>query len=159
MGTDIHWVLEFRPDNTEKWIGVYSTNMTPIPPRYEPIGTEYTPNHDPLLAQRNYEFFGALAGVRANGPEPNGLPKDMSDLAFMEVNGWEADGHSYGHMPVEEFCRIADKIHTDNRFSHKTFVERLKGETKKDYALALMGLYPRLRAYGGDFRVVFWFDN
>lgn len=159
MGADIHWVLEFRPDDTKKWIGLYSTNLTPIPPQHKPNKTEYTPNHYPLLAHRNYEFFGALAGVRGYGPSPNGLPSDLSDLASMEVTSWGTDGHSYGHMPVEEFCRIADRIYTNNHFSQQTVIERLKGNTEKDYTLSLMGLYPRLRAYRGDFRVVFWFDN
>jgi hypothetical protein len=55
---------------------------------------------------RNYDLFNKLSGVRGEGgPEPNGLPEDISDLGAMIVAQWEGDGHSHTHYTLRE-CGI-----------------------------------------------------
>ena len=63
------------------------------------------------LGRRDYEFFARLAGVRGDGPEPNGVPSDASALTQRCVMRWEGDGHSHGHMTLREF--VKRKIITD----------------------------------------------
>ena len=57
------------------------------------------------LGRRDYEFFARLAGVRGDGPEPNGVPPDASALTQRCVSRWEGDGHSHVHMTLREFVK------------------------------------------------------
>lgn len=81
MGTDISGVVEKRGDDND-WHLVYVLRTTD------------------RAGFRNYRQFGALAGVRSPGPDPRGLPDDMSDATRYL---WDRDGgHSPSWMTVRE---------------------------------------------------------
>lgn len=162
MGADIHFVMEFKPKDTETWIGIYSDLYTPQLPNTISKDTMFSnPNHVySLVGRRNYEFFAALAGVRGEGPEPLGIPEDASDLTRYNIRQWEPDGHSHSYLSAHEFCRLADEHYLQSALYTKTITYRLQGGTEKAYfPLLLLDLYPELELSEGEYRVVFWFDN
>ena len=127
MGCDIHVVIEEKVGG--RWIGVVATDRL---------------NKRPVYAQRDYEFFGAIANVRCMGDNfPAGLPYDISDLAWYLFSRYPTDHHSASHMPAKEFCLIHHKVRPDaSRQEHCVY--------------DLLGLHAD---DGGEYRVVFWFDN
>lgn len=132
MGCDIHGWVEKKVG--EKWIGI------------APFKNE--------ARDRNYERFGKLANVRTDGPEPKGLPLDISDSAGYEAEGWGVDGHSHSWLPLEEAAKIwletqwvPDDENAKRR--HRDWVSK----------------YPYSEFFNvesedvSSYRVVFWFDN
>lgn len=153
MGTDIHVVVERRWRG--KWIGV-STD------RGIPSGgvDDYVTSIFPMIGRRNYAFFGRLAGVRCEGPDPNGLPHDVSDLALM-IGADQDWGHSHGWLPLKDFAFCWCAADTD--LLQRITAERLNGEDKtlrKLFYVTSVGACDDAESYTvDDFRVVFWFDN
>jgi hypothetical protein len=148
MGCDIHFIIEkrFETSDGNRWIGVFDKYETPRmrtdkEPVEKPEGFRAW-GRDSVFGNRWYAFFAALAGVRGDGPEPNGLPEDISELAQAIVDEYGEDGHSHSHLPYREFC---------HRYSVLT------GEVFKDADIEyLSGLNDsEIDAY----RVVFFFDN
>lgn len=136
MGCDIHVVLERRWNN--RWVGVNKFEYSK-PDRYR----AYT-------RERNYQRFTALANVRGHGGlDPRGLPKDISDLTAMEVDGWSGDGHSHSWVTLDD----ALKIWLDTEFTERFDKEMLKRITD----------FPKYYYFGVEddeaYRIVFWFDN
>ena len=174
MGADIHFTIEHRdPHDGLGWVGVFWSDASHSPPGYN---MNYAYGHDdgdyitpeeqrrrmdhgvhPFghLSRRDYEFFARLAGVRGEGPRPNGLPSDASAMTQRCIARWEGDGHSHGHMTLREFVRrkiIGGSLLTD---AAKTKLQG--GDPIEDFLS---------RHYdGGDVtlddntRVVYWFDN
>ena len=173
MGADIHFVIEHKdPDDEFGWVGVYWSDAPHAHPSFNTGGVihhvtnpetgEKIPDHEygvhPFgrLGRRDYAFFGRLAGVRYDGPDPNGVPDDASVMAKRCVKRWGGDGHSHGHMSLHEF--VKRKILSDD-----TIAEAAKSKLKGDDPIALF-----LGDCIDDFRditlddntrVVFWFDN
>lgn len=134
MGCDIHIVLERRRKPNERWIGVWSSDNGP--------------NRRAQVASRDYDFFGAIAGVRGR-PEgfsnyPRNLPEDVSQLAWSQYMRCPTDYHSVSHMSASEFCTIHHKVNPD-----KSRAENVTYD--------LLGLWGDEDE--GEHRVVFWFDN
>lgn len=172
MGADIHFTIEHRdPHDGLGWVGVFWSDAPHSPSRYN-TGFLYdqTRNASPekdyreldrgvhslgRLSRRDYGFFSRLAGVRGDGPEPNGVPPDASALTQRCVSRWEGDGHSHVHMSLREF--VKRKIITD-----VTIADAAKSK--------LQGGDP-IAEYLGDCidddditlddntRVIAWFDN
>ena len=129
MGADIHFTIERRdPSDGLGWVGVFYSGASHSPDRYNKSyllsdkGTtlsaeeqirrlEYGVHPLGRLGRRDYDFFARLAGVRGDGPEPNGVPPDASALTQRCVMRWEGDGHSHAHMTLREF--VKRKIITD----------------------------------------------
>ncbi len=164
MGCDIHLFVERK--HGEKWVGVYSSdvNFRPQIQVYPKDGDTYllpgeAGNYYCRLTNRNYEFFGALAGVRTEGPPAKGPPKDQSELTEAILEGWNFDGHSISWDTLEDFLtkyirhnehQIVDAV-KDKLTSEKAWLARFH---------ALTGLYlhdgeDELKEY----RVVYFFDN
>ena len=173
MGADIHFTIEHRdPHDGLGWVGVFYSDASYSPDMYNKSylhdtkiaassGEYYRRLDDgvhPLgrLGRRDYGFFARLAGVRGDGPEPNGVPPDASALTQRCVSRWESDNHSHGHMTLREF--VKRKIISDD-----SLVEAAKSK--------LQGGDP-IAEYLGDYldddgsitlddntRVVYWFDN
>jgi len=155
MGCDIHFVLERREKGKDNWLGVFSTSA-PSPARAISHNTDCH-DYGVLLEQRNYRFFAALAGVRGRGPEPNGLPEDMSELAHELVDGWDTDGHSHGHCSAFEFISTWDLAANEGRLTAEATKKRLAGSHYASNTLyAVLGIYSDEFE---DFRVVYLFDN
>lgn len=166
MGCDIHFIVEKKIN--DRWIGVYSTQHTPHMARspqdmYAPCRTVWCDNQD-------YAFFAAIAGVRGEGPEPNGLPEDISELAQADADEWAGDVHSHGHMPLIDFVRAKMRVNeaevTAAEVTHqltKAGADRkswsYRGMGKNEYSLADMSEYHDPELQDNYMRVVFFFDN
>jgi len=108
MGADIHLWLERKLPNG-KWVmhdrcdGISREAYGIEPPTAESYMGDRAYH---LAGGRNYRFFAALAGVRGDGPEPRGLPPDVSDYVLHESDEYGADGHSHSWMTAREFMPI-----------------------------------------------------
>lgn len=156
MGCDIHIVVEQRWE--DRWVGV-ATSQGFMTDSYLPGPTKGYPYAGPAVGQRNYAFFGRLAGVRASGPPPQGFPDDASDLSLMLAQQWGDDGHSHSWLPLWEF---ADRwCSGSDDFIAQRAKDRLGGKATSEHRLldrASIGTYDS-EAGMENFRVVFWFDN
>ena len=111
-------------------------------------------NRWPVLKERNYEFFARLAGVRGAGPEPKGLPANLSELAEYCSETWGGDGHSHSWDTLESFVRTWLAA-TNEELAADSVVKTLNGEEQTIVA-HVAGVWPdELKWY----RVVYWFDN
>ena len=128
MGADIHFTIEHRdPSDNLGWACVFYSGASHSPRSYN---VEYLHSANATirseehhrrmdhgvhpfgrLGRRDYDFFARLAGVRGDGPEPNGVPSDASALTQRCVMRWEGDSHSHVHMTLREF--VKRKIITD----------------------------------------------
>ena len=169
MGAYIHFVIENRdPRDGYGWVGVYATDL---PHAYSGYNMEAARNAGPNdeiplamergvhpfghLGRRDYDFFGRLAGVRRDGPEPNGLPDDLSTMSRRFINRWEGDGHSHCHFTLREF--VKRKVIGDNTISEATKY-RLQGG---DPINAFLGDLEdeSFITLDENTRVIVWFDN
>lgn len=148
MGCDIHWVIERRFGNL--WIG-YLHDCGDLLPTYE---NQHKSASIHELGARNYRFFASLAGVRGDGPEPNGLPEDISQLTAAMVSDWDGDGHSHSHLPLREF--IMRYILSNEENIPKATSMKLRGADPVEHWLAGRVYKPDSL---DDYRVIFWFDN
>ena len=157
MGADIHFVLERRTPHG--WCGVYSTGA-PLPPaRNREDYSKLNRFHHPLLSDRNYTFFAALAGVRGDGPEPNGIPPDVSLLASEAIDAWDSDGHSHSHCTALEFVRIWDLTANNGKLALEATTNKLLDNKRPlDDLLDLIGLEQSTYEQS-EWRVIYWFDN
>lgn len=96
---------------------------------------------------RNYRRFAALAGVRGDGPEPRGVPPNVSETVRYWIDTWDSDGHSHSWLPIKEACEV---------WAVDRYPE-MGGKRSE---------YPMYEYFGmddetlePDDRVVFWFDN
>jgi hypothetical protein len=157
MGADIHMVLECRHEG--KWIGINDFSYTTIRATNLENSSSYVyfPARD-----RNYQRFAALAGVRGEGPEPRGIPDDVSDLARMRIDSDGEDGHSHSWLPIVDAARIFEQT-GDNPVAAKV-AAKLQDEPAPRSAMSRYFGLSYLDEEGGegpasDYRLVFWFDN
>lgn len=150
MGADIHFVIEARTSDYG-WVGTYTTDVSARPkPR---SGDSYS-----KLKSRNYAFFAMLAGVRGEGPEPLGLPDDVSDLAAHESDGWGDDGHSHSYCSLLEFVRkrYITEWRDGEAIGPQAMRDALAGKLDEKALYEYMDYPPEDPK---NYRVVFWFDN
>ena len=86
MGSDIHIHIEIRYKGTWEHYSV-------------------------VKGIRWYDLFGAMAGVRGDGPpivEPKGVPEDMSVVTRLDWERWVEDAHSASWYNEEELDLIQD---------------------------------------------------
>lgn len=170
VGADIHFVVESRdPNDGLGWVGIYwsDASFAPASYSYNPVSAPDETDSDfyrrmdsnvhPFgrLRRRDYGFFSRLAGVRGEGPEPNGAPDDASVMANRCIKRWEGDAHSHGHMSLRDF--IQRKIVGDDTLAEAAKT-KLAGRDPIEEFLA--------EHYDGNditlddnTRVVFFFDN
>jgi hypothetical protein len=154
MGADIHFVIEQK--HHDRWVGVFSStgNYDWQPP------WELRNDASPLwkFGERNYQFFGNLAGVRREGPTPLGIPEDASSLVQMYTDHWGDDGHSHSYLPLKEFVR--QWIVSDAKRLTEAVCDKIEGDEAAIYkALNLDPKYEEDTTTLENSRVVFWFDN
>lgn len=143
MGADIHFVIEENMGE-HGWVGIYDTDS---PFAYKISGSFAFKN-------REYNFFARLAGVRGDGPEPNGLPEDASALTVARATQWGSDGHSHGHRSLEGFLQIY--LEATGRITDYA-AAKLKGEETS--FLSGLAHIERSDKDLSEFRVCYWFDN
>jgi hypothetical protein len=138
MGCDIHMVLEKRING--KWV----TTQT-----FDAIES-WNGFASPIARNRNYERFARLAGVRGDGPEPRGIPDDLSETGRYHVDVWSGDGHSHSWLPLKDavkvFAETEHKKHEPNSTATEYPTDYYFGVSDDDSEM-------------DDYRVVFWFDN
>ena len=173
MGADIHFTIEHRdPSDGLGWVGVFWSDDSYSPSRYnadylmssnDNITLEETHRRmdhgvHPFgrLGRRDYEFFARLAGVRGDGPEPNGVPPDASVMSQRVVARWEGDGHSHGHMSLREF--VKRKILDDNTLAKAAKSKLQGGDPIAEYLGDCVDESNDI-TLDDNTRVVYWFDN
>jgi len=155
MGCDIHGWVEVKKDYLDWWIGIIKIDW---------------------IADRNYTMFACLANVRNYDnvkpiSEPKGIPKDVSDEAKEDIEGWGVDGHSHTWLTWKE---IKEYDWYNNKYYEHRVIEFTKDGIKKvkpewksmKEAISsgwqlLFDLMERLAKEYGDenVRLVIWFDN
>lgn len=107
MGCDIHAVVERRTTNGT-WITVNTLNWFNAQRR----GDGESKFAVPVALSRNYKRFAALGGVRGDGPDPRGVPADLSETARFLIGQQGSDGHSHGWLTMAEAAKVfADTEH------------------------------------------------
>lgn len=160
MGCDIHIVLEKK--HKGKWIGVeeykHRTGWLATKSEDGALSWEHKYIWD-NARNRNYDLFARLAGVRGEGPDPKGLPEDVSDLAQMLSDEEGTDGHSHSWCALPEAVEhyMASQGDPENVFLRE-------GDPRKEKPYEFFfGLAFWDDEIGSDkpsdFRIVFWFDN
>lgn len=166
MGADIHIYAERRlKDGSWSFYRDYASQdrrMYENVPNPEAVTALW-----PKVADRDYGFFADLAGVRGPGPEPKGLPEDVSPLVAELSRAWGSDGHSHSWMLAGEFASIFLRHHVPHEEQAELVAERM--ESKSDTPmrdrvlrryLGLDLLWWEEPSDGSDtYRFVFWFDN
>ena len=172
MRADIHFTIEHRdPSDGLGWVGVFWSDAPHSPSQYnrdylydsnantnlEEMRRRMDHGVHPFgrLGRRDYEFFGRLAGVRRDGPDPNGVPPDASVMTQRVVARWEGDGHSHGHMSLREF--VKRKIITDVTIADAAKSKLQGGDPIAEYLGDCIdddGI-----TLDDNTRVIAWFDN
>lgn len=153
MGCDIHMVVERCVNG--KWVGIDAMHhLTTRKRRHGDLGFAI-----PLATDRNYERFAKLAGVRGDGPKPNGLPDDISDLTRLEVDYYGDDGHSHGWLPLKDAaCLWSATEWRDGKLDPESYEAKFpEAHYFRCEAIDAGGSSNRGRL--ADYRLVFWFDN
>jgi hypothetical protein len=172
MGADIHLVLEKRMTipgtQTVAWVGVNAF------PYVKGTVYDFSQRHKNAAApvrdaegrvhwhanNRNYELFAALAGVRGDGPEPRGIPDDVSVLALHMIEGWGEDGHSHTWMLMDEALPL---FLTTGQLGSLTgtVIEAMKSGSIEAALTPYMEHFWNVGEEDSlsDFRLIAWFDN
>lgn len=149
MGCDIHMCVERKIGN--EWHTAWDGDIQPM------IDAPSDRRQFPIVRARNYGLFADLAGVRGDGPEPKGLPDDLSPLTEHIVHGWGEDGHSHTWYYMDEFCAIWDRPDTDEA-KLQLVKDTLQDVRREPTSQKLFGLWPEDQNMR-EYRVVIWFDN
>lgn len=174
MGADIHFTIEHRdPHDGLGWVGVFWSDAPYSPTNYNTSllygqNADITPEEQrrrrmdggvhPFgrLGRRDYGFFARLAGVRGDGPEPNGVPSDASALAQRCVMRWEGDGHSHVHMTLREF--VKRKIISDDSLAEAAKSKLQGNDPIAEYLGDCLDDDSGI-TLDDNTRVIAWFDN
>jgi hypothetical protein len=129
VGTDIHLYIEYKIGD-QPWI---------VDPKHRIDETKDLVSVS--CATRNYNFFADLAGVRGQGSEPKGLPRDVAKKILDQSGCYGIDGHSHSFEYLQDF---SDKLRPRiNRALAETVdiskIEYLKKTSEKDLAEFVFG--------------------
>ena len=162
MGCDIHMVLEAQTLDGG-WHAVESYNMVAGHESHDLFSEFGSGKPEKWSAywkvrRRNYDLFAALAGVRGFGPQPRGIPEDISPFARQQIDGWASDGHSHTWYTLRE-C--------GSRFLAAHCGADTLSKDRYAALADLMGLhfltYNAEHLQQGDwldhYRLIIWFDN
>ena len=172
MGTDIHiyaerklqdgqWAMERKFEGNS----VKSFDVNP-----EELSNNYSSWCRPTISGRNYRFFAALAGVRGDGPDARGLPKDVSPFVAEEAISWGGNGHTHSWMSARELIPIFMRHKMPEEDVVKITKDRLDGTSPEELLANVCSDYigvhiPRKWTENTEsididrVRFVFWFDN
>lgn len=167
MGCDIHWIIEKRnmgPEPEDVWIGVAMKYNTPTLPTSADLPDEYSLFTRPIYSNRDYAFFAALAGVRGEGPDPRGIPPDVSTLARTDIDSYGADGHSHSWATLLEFVLTWLKVNKPQAYDiciAALTAQRLDGTPLSDEVRQILSYYSGASMLSDleDYRVIYYFDN
>lgn len=125
MGCDIHMFIEYRcgngmpwhaddhhasewedrcrdkyPKNPSSWCDQCKSTR---PDEQTKCWNGYKQFHQVSAVSRNYQLFGLLAGVRTPGPDPLGIPSDISQEVLEALEWYGSDFHSHSYISLEDF--------------------------------------------------------
>jgi hypothetical protein len=171
MGADIHMYVEKRMPSGN-WVCVRNLNETI---HSKGLGVVYKDRSTSAegfvgfwqLRNRNYELFSALANVRGdgNGPEPKGLPQDVSEYVEVEFQGWGMDAHSASWCLARDFVRVYTNIwvEVDEEKPLSPYMVSLITDGDEDAVAKFLddmaSVYVDEEESVDLYRFVFWFDN
>lgn len=118
MGTDMQGFVEYRDNDTKQWEDLFAFPA----------------------ADRHYEMFGRMAGVRWVELEmfpQRGLPNDLSYWGKIWLREF-CEGYGYSYLSTEELDQVVQSLECPN--------------------LQAVGWLAAMKAVG-ESRIVFWFDN
>ncbi|MCK5609405.1 hypothetical protein KAR91_46460 [Candidatus Pacearchaeota archaeon] len=103
MGCDIHIYTERKRNNEWRCTDYFTPN--------EYYGDEGEPefDHKDFYDGRDYELFGAIAGVRReydNSAKPKGFPDNASKECKRDYNGWGCDAHTPSYLNLKELKEL-----------------------------------------------------
>jgi hypothetical protein len=160
MGADIHIMLE-RKLGSGEWAAIDTFQSKRFSQFCAAEVTEK--NKYGLFARvkdRNYTLFAALAGVRGEGPEPRGMPKDASPLAWEDFSS--DDLHSHSWMLATEFMSLFIEHGLTAAERAELVLDRME-RTGPVHEVALYRYISSVYFDEGesmdDYRFVFCFDN
>lgn len=166
MGADIHMYAERQLSNGDWAMCEDFKSKDYAVYNHKGVLGDYT-RLFPRVNDRDYRFFAALAGVRGVGPDPKGLPDDVSPYVKEASDGWDGDGHSHSWYLASEFVPIFMEHRLNEAEIVETMEKRMNASSPEAVAHILekyLGLeVPEM--YGEDgpqidkLRFVFWFDN
>lgn len=113
------------------------------------------PRTDQPYMGRNYNLFGALAGVRNDDMEliadmDRGLPDDVSDEICAISDEWDMDGHSHNYLYLDEILNS----------SYTKMTQAQLDEIGVSYFFnKVIPTLVELADNPSEIRLVFWFDN
>lgn len=169
MGCDIHMFVEYKVGDAP-WQADKNHKVT------DDDGYKYLEEF-PFDA-RNYELFGALAGVRCKGPEAKGLPEDCSEIIKdnTDIEADYGDDHSHSYCSFTEYKKALrscgynlpkkrEQVNWDTEVKYEdryaagvAYIEqqlkRLKQDIEAEKLILGQDLNTKVEA-----RLVFWFDN
>lgn len=157
MGCDIHFLVERKDTYNSRYESFYFSDdrysdfMPGVPARAIP--NRSIPFWD-RFANRNYGFFGILAGVRGptttKGPMgTKDLPKDAGREAQFQYYSYP-DAHSWGHCSLQTFFDAHAYVTED---ANKLAARKLRNEPLSPHQ---EGFDPKIM---DEYRVIYWFDN
>lgn len=103
MGCDIHVYTE-RKNRDGKWECADFFEVNEYYDKDDNDEWEQPMNHVDFYKGRDYELFGALAGVRSDIEhiEPKGIPDDCSKECKEDFIRWDSDAHTPSWMTITE---------------------------------------------------------
>lgn len=156
MGCDIHIYLEQRIE--PEWVFIHEFDIM----NAKIFGGGRSDYYHPVIAQRDYSFFGAIASVRSapiGHQEPRGMPIDASRYVKWQKTRWGEDAHSASYMSAAEFLPIFMQHKLTASELSEVMATRLLGD--KTTFIDVMSEYI-CQLYSDcidDYRFVFFFDN
>lgn len=161
MGADIHLYSETQRT------GVWEADQAASYLLEREDDRDYPSMNEAEGSERDYWYFGLLAGVRTEWPfefARRGLPSPMSEQVEAIAQSWDGDGHSHNWITRAELIAKREEL-------NQLQVEVLINPNPEYQANHLEHLVRRLDdqiAYlrsvspdvpDDDQRLVFWFDN
>jgi hypothetical protein len=151
MGCDIHTFLEYRVDG-----GAWQSHPDIKVDEEQDGDNTYRSVWMSTGIHRDYQLFAALAGVRGEGPEPSGIPTNLSPLVKEAIDNWDCDGHSHSYMSLEEFYTVLKQQEYDiKKLPIYKSCRKITRDLGKLDQILLDATKPSLVEH----RVVFFFDN
>ena len=171
MGADIHMYVEKRMPSGN-WAFVRNLNESIHSEGLHLMYQDRSTSDGKFIAywelrNRNYELFSALANVRGDGdgPDPKGLPQDVSEYVDVEFQGWGMDAHSASWCLADEFVQIHDRIGVEvdeetplSTYAKIRIADGAEAATAQFLQDAVSVHVPEEESVD-LYRFVFWFDN
>ncbi|MCK4815818.1 hypothetical protein KA005_08610 [bacterium] len=135
MGCDIHIYTE-KKDHNGVWGCADFYEVNKYYDKLDEDEWEQEYSHVDFYRGRNYELFGALAGVRSGTNKfipPKGVPSDASKECLADFERWNSDAHTPSWLTLAEIKQLrkdqGELIKRSGMISQKQMDELKDGKT------------------------------